>query len=112
MTPRVAATANTDTAFFMSKVFPIAETLNRRAGNSFPVSAVLKLIRYRQDSSSQFRPHAHSRGGEPKEIRVSAGDYDAIVLPGGQINIYKPPFAFAGTVKKALVDVTGVHVED
>jgi arylsulfatase len=25
---------------------------------------------------------------------------------------YKPPFAFAGTIKKALVDVTGVHVED
>jgi hypothetical protein len=25
---------------------------------------------------------------------------------------YKPPFAFTGTVKKALVDVTGEAVED
>jgi arylsulfatase len=25
---------------------------------------------------------------------------------------YQPPFAFTGAIKRALVDITGAHVED
>ena len=48
----------------------------------------------------------------PLSLGLSAGvcvgsDAGAPVMPD-----YKPPFAFSGTVKKALVDVTGEAVED
>jgi hypothetical protein len=36
VTPMVAAVANANTACFMSKAFQVPETLNRRAGNTFP----------------------------------------------------------------------------
>ena len=48
----------------------------------------------------------------PRSLGLSAS---VCVGPDGGAPVmtdYKPPFVFAGTVKKALVDVTGEAVED
>jgi hypothetical protein len=56
------------------------------------------------------------QGDLPATIQLSLG-LSASVCVGSDAGApvmtdYKPPFAFTGTVKKALVDVTGEAVED
>jgi arylsulfatase A-like enzyme len=48
----------------------------------------------------------------PLSLGLSAGI--SVGADGGSpvMTDYKPPFAFTGTVKKALIDVTGEHIED
>jgi arylsulfatase len=48
----------------------------------------------------------------PLSLGLSAGVCVGADAGAPVMTDYKAPFAFAGTVKKALVDVTGVHVED
>jgi arylsulfatase len=48
----------------------------------------------------------------PLSLGLSAGVCVGADAGAPVMTDYKPPFAFTGTVKKALVDVTGVHVED
>jgi arylsulfatase len=48
----------------------------------------------------------------PLSLGLSAGVCIGADAGAPVMTDYKSPFPFTGTVKKALVDVTGVHVED